>query len=255
MLDVLGLQVYQMACRWASLVCNKSHCCCPARDGTTPGSTPDSTPGFALSQMTPEMACVAAERFGSMSPDELSQMFASGGDAPPSGFAAPSGSPAFVTPQMEDMAAEVMGKMSAEDRAKFQAMAATMQVPPGGGMPQITPEMANMVRRSFVIICLGHVLVVIIHTPSPVYPVSLLLSLLDLCFPQATEMMSKMPEGELRRMQEIASSMGPPVAAAAAAAAPSSSSSASRAVSQPAQPSGFPAVTPDMAKMVRNQNG
>ena len=101
--------------------------------------------------MTPEMARVAAEKFDSMSPDELSQMLASGGGVPPAGFAAPSGRPAFVTPQMEDMAAEVMGKMSAEDRVKFQAMAETMQVPPGGGMPQITPEMANMVRRSIVL--------------------------------------------------------------------------------------------------------
>lgn len=137
--------------------------------------------------MTPEMARVAAEKFDSMSPDELSQMLASGGGVPP---AAPSGRPAFMTPQMEDMAAEVMGKMSAEDRAKFQAMAATMQVPPGGGMPQITPEMANMVRRNCVIPSVatvgGRIWAFVIHIPSPVHSVYAFPSQCwtALCFPR-----------------------------------------------------------------------
>ena len=91
---------------------------------------------------------MAAESFSAMSADEISKAVASAGSSmPPSAAAAAAGLPpgAQITPEMQRAAAEVIGKLSPEDQVKMQAMAATMTVPSGGGMPQITPEMAEMV--------------------------------------------------------------------------------------------------------------
>lgn len=97
---------------------------------------------MCIEQVTPEMARAAAESFDSMSPEEISQAVASGGLPNPLGG---SGMQPNITPEMQRAASEVMNKLSDEDKGKMQAMASQMKFTANGGMPQITPEMADMV--------------------------------------------------------------------------------------------------------------
>ena len=104
---------------------------------------------------------MAVDSFSTMSADEISQAVtsAAAGSSLPSAASAmgaaglPPGTQ--ITPEMQKAAADLMGRLSEEDKAKMQAIASTMKAPPGGGMPQITPEMAEMVRRAIGRVALG----------------------------------------------------------------------------------------------------